>query len=214
MFIAKKIVRRLSLFLPLLLLSASMLPAAGTAADYDELMKDGSLEEITAAFKKDGELHRARIGAEKDSLLMRAVKYGRPESVLALLLKAGVSVSAKNKDGQTALMYACLYSQDAAAVRLLLEKSGSRRSIRKKLLQADSSGRSALDYARLNPSPAVLSLVEPYAAGKDAPAAAPAADEDARTALEQEARAVFSPYSSGSGGAAPQAEEAAEEASS
>ncbi|MDE5898021.1 MAG: ankyrin repeat domain-containing protein, partial [Treponemataceae bacterium] len=201
----KKTRAKLILFLLLLAVPASVLPAA----DYDELMRDGTLEEITAAFKKDGEMHRAKIGDEKDSLLMRAVKYGRTESVVALLLKAGVSVSAKNKDGRTALMYACLHSHDAAVIRLLLEKSGSRRSVRKKLLQADSFGKSALDYARLNPSPAALSLIEPYLTEGDLKASSPDSEygADAQPFLEQTARTVFSPYSSGDGASALEAEE-------
>ena len=129
---------------------------------YDGLMKDGDAKSIIKEFKKNPDMSRMRIGKDKDSLVMRAIKYDRPEEIIRLLLKADVKLSMKNKYGQTALMYACEYSSDKNVLSLIIKKSGSKSAIRKKILQKDKKGTSALDRARKNPDSYVLETITSY----------------------------------------------------
>ena len=129
---------------------------------YDGLMKDGDAKSIIKEFKKNPDMSRMRIGKDKDSLAMRAIKYDRPEEIIRLLLKADVKLSMKNKYGQTALMYACEYSSDKNVLSLIIKKSGSKSAIRKKILQKDKKGTSALDRARKNPDSYVLETITSY----------------------------------------------------
>ncbi|MGP1459002.1 MAG: ankyrin repeat domain-containing protein [Treponema sp.] len=152
------------------LLYAVSLSACFAASDlnaYGELIKNGDADAIADALQADKKMKKAVIGDAKDSLLMAAVQYGRPESVVRLLIDSGVKLSRKNKYGQTALTYACAFSSDRSVIILIAERSGSEKSVRKQLLKKDKTGMSALDYALKNPDRAAFDIISPYLTEKD-----------------------------------------------
>lgn len=136
--------------------------AISKEAKYDELMKNGDAAEIVKAFKKDNTMSQAKIGTEKDSLIMRAIKYDRTESIIKLLLRGDVKINAKNKNKQTALMYACIFSKDSAVIKLVVSKSGSGKKLQKLVQEKDKDGKSALNYATENPDQTAFNIISKY----------------------------------------------------
>lgn len=134
--------------------------AIGKADSYDELIKSGSVEDVKKAFRNDNDMHRTRIGVDKDTILMKAIKYDRSESFVKLMINSGVDIKAKNKQGQTALIYTCKYSTDDNVLKMLLKKYGSKKAVRKAILQADNLGMNALDYSKQNPAPNTLNYLK------------------------------------------------------
>lgn len=134
--------------------------AIGKADSYDELIKSGSVEDVKKAFRNDNDMHRTRIGVDKDTILMKAIKYDRSESFIKLMINSGVDIKAKNKQGQTALIYTCKYSTDDNILKIILKKYGSKKAVRKAILQADDSGMNALDYSKQNSSPNTLNYLK------------------------------------------------------
>lgn len=134
--------------------------AIGKADSYDELIKSGSVEDVKKAFRNDNDMHRTRIGVDKDTILMKAIKYDRSESFVKLMINSGVDIKAKNKQGQTALIYTCKYSTDDNVLKMLLKKYGSKKAVRKAILQADNLGMNALDYSKQNPAHNTLNYLK------------------------------------------------------
>ncbi len=129
---------------------------------YNNLMKEGTFTDIKKALISDSEMILTKVGPERDTLLMKAVEYGRAESIVSLMLKAGIKPQTKNRKGQDALMYACRMSQDPNVIRVILAKYGSDSNIKKNLLRKDKTGNSAWDYANQNRGPQAVYIVKKY----------------------------------------------------
>ncbi len=130
--------------------------------EYDALMQTGTVEHIANALELDRDLIKVQIGSEKDTLLMRALKYDRPAEIIELLIQSGINVTAENKAKQSTLMYACRYSSDPDAIKLVLTHSGKKKAIRRKLLKKDATRKNTLDYMRDDPNPVAQILISEY----------------------------------------------------
>jgi hypothetical protein len=140
--------------------AGSRLFAMGSSDRYDSLMQDGSSTEITSALKADSDLITYTVGKDRNTLLMSALSYKRPLSIIKLLLSAGISPTAKNKYRQTAVSYACRYSDDPAVVSLVVTSGApSSFSRRRRLMARDKTGMYAAQYVFENSDAKIKDLV-------------------------------------------------------
>jgi ankyrin repeat protein len=147
---------------------ASRLSASGRSDKYEELMQNGSLQNIIDALKNDSDLITYTVGKNNDTLLMSAVSYKRSKRIIKLLLDAGVSPAKKNKLGQSAISYACQYCDDPDTASLILSYgSFSKSQIRTRLMTKDKTKKYAVQYADENPSEEVKNLVKSYLPDSD-----------------------------------------------
>jgi hypothetical protein len=134
----------------------------GNKITYKELLENGSITEIKKAMNKDIDFFRFRIDEQKDTILMYAIEKKRPLEIIQLLYKSGTRTYWKNKNKQSALSYVCKYSDDDDVIKFILEKSGSKNTTKRRLLQKDIEGLSPYDYAKQNPYTSIMQLIEPY----------------------------------------------------
>lgn len=161
------------------------LPALGRSDKYEELMQNGSLQNIADALKGDSDLITYTIGKNNDTLLMSAVSYKRSKRIIKLLLDAGVSPAKKNKLGQSAVSYACQYCDDADTVSMILSYgSFSKSQIRTRLMTKDKAEKYAVQYTDENPSAEVKKLVKSYLLDSDIALLWPEKSEQNGTAAE------------------------------
>lgn len=130
------------------------------------LVETESPKKIRRALETDYSFKDYTRSPENENLLMAALKSDRPNEVISMLLKAGISPDSKTKQGVTAFMYACQYETDMDAVRNVLQ-TGAFRDVakRKRILRKDKNGLTSFDYARMNEthSEEVLEILLEYA---------------------------------------------------
>lgn len=161
MFKSKGHIARL-IFISLFFVQSFSYAADKKADEYDELMRNGSAAEIKSVLKSDSNFSTYRLGVLKDNLLMKALEYGRPRDVITVLLKAGITSTQRNRNGQTAVMYACKYAPNKLTVSDVVKAGiSSRSAIRRRLLSTDRAKKSALMYATEN-STDVQAFVNKY----------------------------------------------------
>ena len=148
----------------IIFLFINIIPAfsASITERYTELIEKGSVAEIKKAMNKDIDFFRFRIGEQNDTILMYAIEKNRPIEIIELIYKSGTRPYWKNKNKQTALTYLCKYSNDDDVIKFILEKSGSKKTTRKRLLQKDIEGLTPYDYAKQNPYTSIVQFIEPY----------------------------------------------------
>jgi len=164
------------LFISLVCLSFSVKAAGQT--DIERLVRTGTVDEIKKTLREHSYLIDHTSRDKRDSLLMTALESGRTRDIIGLLLDAGIDPVRKNRTGQTALMYACQFSDDPAVIRDVL-LSGTLFNFQRKnrILVRDRDGKTAFDYA--GSKKAVLEILSQYAGrpvgtgGKNAAAADP-----------------------------------------
>lgn len=159
MFLSKSSKLAIIIFLFINLIPAFSAPITER---YKELLENGSITEIKKAMNKDVDFFRFRIDEQKDTILMYAIEKKRPLEIIQLLYKSGTRTYWKNKNKQSALSYVCKYSDDDDVIKFILEKSGSKNTTKKRLLQKDIEGLSPYDYAKQNPYTSIMQLIEPY----------------------------------------------------
>lgn len=117
-------------------------------SDILNTVQTGTEKEIKKQLSSNPKLVNYKYGDNKDTLLMIALESKRDKKIIKLLLKTDIDVNAKNRNGQTALMYACKYYDDDM-VNTILKASGFFKFQRKKrILQQDKDGKCAFDYAK------------------------------------------------------------------
>ena len=153
----------------IIFLFINIIPAfsASITERYTELIEKGSVAEIKKAMNKDIDFFRFRIGEQNDTILMYAIEKNRPIEIIELIYKSGTRPYWKNKNKQTALTYLCKYSNDDDVIKFILEKSGSKKTTRKRLLQKDIEGLTPYDYAKQNPYTSIVQFIEPYFAEQE-----------------------------------------------
>jgi ankyrin repeat protein len=167
MFLHRNKIKRVLCFFFILAVTSG-LSALGSSDKYEELMQNGSLQNITDALKNDSDLITYTIGKNNDTLLMNAVSYKRSKRIIKLLLDAGVSPAKKNKLGQSAVSYACQYCDDADTVSMILSYGTfSKSQIRTRLMTKDKAKKHAVQYADENPAAEVKKLVKSYLLDSD-----------------------------------------------
>lgn len=159
MFLSKSSKLAIIIFLFINLIPAFSAPITER---YKELLENGSITEIKKAMNNDIDFFRFRIDEQKDTILMYAIEKKRPLEIIQLLYKSGTRTYWKNKNKQSALSYVCKYSDDDDVIKFILEKSGSKNTTKRRLLQKDIEGLSPYDYAKQNPYTSIMQLIEPY----------------------------------------------------
>ena len=159
MFLSKSSKLAIIIFLFINLIPAFSAPITER---YKELLENGSITEIKKAMNKDIDFFRFRIDEQEDTILMYAIEKKRPLEIIQLLYKSGTRTYWKNKNKQSALSYVCKYSDDDDVIKFILEKSGSKNTTKRRLLQKDIEGLSPYDYAKQNPYTSIMQLIEPY----------------------------------------------------
>ena len=123
---------------------------AGNVAVAKLLLSKGA--DVNAANTMGGKVPRGEIALKHLTALMLAAPYS-PAAMTKVLLDAGADVKMRDVRGMTALMLALGSDhQDAGTVRLLIEAGSD-------VDAKDASGESVMDWARKNPNPAILNLL-------------------------------------------------------
>lgn len=89
----------------------------------------------------------AVFDSDRNSILMIALSNDPSEKLIDMLLKAGCSPDIKNKDGQTALMFACKYNCPSDIIEKIINFNVFTKSARaKRILLKDKSDKCCFDY--------------------------------------------------------------------
>jgi hypothetical protein len=103
------------------------------------------------------------VSASGATLLMRALRHD--VEIARLLLRAGASIEARDSQGATPLINACIYATDLNCIRLLLELGAAVGAV-------DHAGNTALHYATLRKSEPLVKLLLEAQADQRKPAGA------------------------------------------
>lgn len=152
----KKYVFLISLFF---LFTVSGIFAASKAKKYDDLLREGSVKQLTEALSKDNEFYRMTFGPERNNILMQALKYDRPYEIIRLVSQSGIRINSRNKEKMDAVMFACAYSSKRSVIRYIVKRSTKPEEIKERLTSSRLTGKSPEEYAQENPSPVALKTV-------------------------------------------------------
>jgi len=156
--------------------------AASKNDAFIALAKDGSKSEIEKAISKKPSLTEITFGSNKETFLMLALKNNRDISIISLLLKKGALVNSKAKDKRTPVMFAAQYSSSPEVVETIIKHNASTISSRRlRVTRKDKSGKTAFDYAKLNPEHGITEILQKYAPEY----ALSSGGEEARISLEK-----------------------------
>ena len=106
---------------------------------------------VSKILKVSPELSKLKFDADGNSILMIAIQYGCNDQIIDHILRAGCSPDLKNKNGQTAIMFACNYGTSKKTLKRLIEFNvfTSKGKINRILLK-DKHGKNAFDYCADN----------------------------------------------------------------
>ena len=139
---------------------------AQDTTNYYRLAQVGTKEEIIEAFKKNPNLSKQTFGDLKENFLMLALKNDRDLSIIKTITNGGCSAIATNINAASSIIYASLYTSDPAVMKyLILHGTTFGIGVRESVQAIDHTGHTAFDYAKMNPVPDILSVLEKY--GKD-----------------------------------------------
>lgn len=147
----EKISKKLASAALLFALAISSAAAKNKLQEYDELLKTGTSQEIFKTLKTDSGFIKAQFGTEKANILMRSLFHNRDSSVINVMFRSGITTAAKDKNGWTALHYACRYSSDRKVIKKIVTKCVSDKNPRLELERKDKNGKTPLFYAMENP---------------------------------------------------------------
>lgn len=168
--------------LAILAISILSVSAATKNEDLAALAKDGSKAEIEKAISKKPTLTEITFGSNKETFLMLALKNDRDISIINTLLKRGSLINSKAKDKRTPVMYAAQYSSSTEVLEAIITHNTSTISSRKlRVTRKDKSGKTAFDYAKLNPTKGITETLQKYAPEY----ALSSGGEEARISLEK-----------------------------
>lgn len=159
MFLSKSL--KFTIFFSLLISSFQIFADTKTT-EYEELLTNGTLNDIKKAMRKDSDFYRIRIGEQEDTILMFTIEKNRPIEIIELITKSGTKLSWKNKNNQTAFFYTCKYSNNDDVIKFIFKKTGSKKSIQKKLQIKDKIGFTPNDYAKQNPYNNISKIIEEF----------------------------------------------------
>ena len=129
MFLSKSL--KFTIFFSLLISSFQIFADTKTT-EYEELLTNGTLNDIKKAMRKDSDFYRIRIGEQEDTILMFTIEKNRPIEIIELITKSGTKLSWKNKNNQTAFFYTCKYSNNDDVIKFILKKTGSKKITNKR----------------------------------------------------------------------------------
>ena len=127
------------------------------------LIVNGSVDELTLAFVKNNFMNRTRFDKNGDTLVLEAIEKNREPAIIKLLLKGDVKLKAKNKNGQSALHYLALYAGDNPdLIKFVLNEWGDKEDVSKGLLVKDKFGKNPYEYALDKEDKNMLSIFAGY----------------------------------------------------
>ena len=135
------------------LLALFLMPSAFSYSKKDLYNAVRALNEshVSKILKVSPELSKLKFDADGNSILMIAIQYGCNDKIIDHILRAGCSPDLKNKNGQTAIMFACNYGTSKKTLKRLIEFNvfTSKGKINRILLK-DKHGKNAFDYCADN----------------------------------------------------------------
>jgi len=171
----------------LALFSVAYVLFAAEKTDYMQLAATGSEKEIEKELSYNSRLATQVFGSNRETFLMLALSSDRPVKIIKLCLMAGSNPTAKAKDGRTPVMYAANFCSSADTVNEVIKAGALFKSSRVKRLTAKAkNGKTAYDYAKINPVKEIYELLCSYAAD-------PSAKEEALHEKELTAEITFKP---------------------
>lgn len=138
--------------------------AAKIDAQLMDVVAAGTFKDIKKLCSKYEYSISDSFGKEKNTLLMIALENNREYKIIKWLIWQGVSVRKTNINKQTALMFACEYSNDPKVIEYVLKKSKLLKSSREKFIQMlDANDENCFDFAYRNEDHEMaVSLLEKY----------------------------------------------------
>lgn len=115
--------------------------------DYIELISKGTNGAIQKELIFSPSLKNSRLGKNYDSILMVALEKKREKKIINSILASGIDVDYKNKNGQTAVMYACKYSSDDILEKVIKADTAFSWQRKNRILEKDKEGKTSFDYA-------------------------------------------------------------------
>lgn len=149
-------------FLSLIILAATAAYAGGRK-DIVQLVQSGSYDDIQTAILENEDIAFTTSGKIKKTLLMTAIENNRDDTIITLLLKTGVNPGKRDKNGATALMYACRMNAGDYTTRKMITSGtffGFQRKSR--VLAIDKFGKNAFDYAKENQNKNALQILSEF----------------------------------------------------
>lgn len=130
---------------------------------YNDLIKKGTLNQIRQTLVSDENFYKTTDGVTADNLLMQALALKREPKIIISLLDAGILPTQNNAENQNAIMYACAYSDSPEVIKTVITRGVfTKKAVRKRLLQTDSAGLNAIDYAYQLNSSVAPDAIRPY----------------------------------------------------
>ena len=131
--------------------------------DYYKLAQTGTVKEIVDAFKKNPDLSKQVFGLQRETFLMMVLHYDRELDIIKKVLQGDCSVNAVTEDQKTPVIYAAQYTTHPEVLEYII-KAGTIFGLgtKSRVTKIDSHGMTAFDYARRNPTPGLLEILEKY----------------------------------------------------
>ena len=131
--------------------------------DYYKLAQTGTVKEIVDAFKKNPDLSKQVFGLQRETFLMMVLHYDRELDIIKKVLQGDCSVNAVTEDQKTPVIYAAQYTTHPEVLEYII-KAGTIFGLgtKSRVTKIDNHGMTAFDYARLNPTPGLIEILEKY----------------------------------------------------
>lgn len=126
--------------------------------DYNSLAKTANAKDLKTAYKTERSLFYKVYYDTKETFLHLCLKNDRPYSIISMCIDYESDINAKTAEGKTPLIVAAEHSSDPKVIELLVKTDAMTKSRkRKRILQADNSGKNAFHYAKENPAEGIYS---------------------------------------------------------
>ncbi len=142
--------------------------ALSTKEKLFKACETGSYKELKSLLKSYSSAVNSKRSPSGETLLMAALKEDRDAEIIKLLLKWGADPTKKNKNGQTGVMYAAMYSTEPDVVNAVV-KAGTIFNFQRKsrINKKDKKGKSAYDYAVERGEQEITDVLTKYAPPKN-----------------------------------------------
>ncbi len=131
--------------------------------DYYKLAQTGTAKEIVDAFKRNPDLSKQVFGLQRETFLMMILHYDRDLEIVKKVLQGECSVNAVTEDQKTPVIYAAQYTSHPEVLEYVI-KAGTLFGLgtKSRVTKIDNHGMTAFDYARQNPTPGLIEILEKY----------------------------------------------------
>ncbi|MBR0486392.1 MAG: ankyrin repeat domain-containing protein [Treponema sp.] len=142
--------------------------AVSTKEKLFKACETGSYKELKSLLKSYSSAVNSKRSPSGETLLMAALKEDRDLEIIKLLLKWGADPTKKNKNGQTGVMYAAMYSTEPDVVNAVV-RAGTIFNFQRKsrINKKDKKGKSSYDYAVERGEQEIIDVLTKYAPQKN-----------------------------------------------